>query len=237
VVLPIQSFAERDGSFVNGERRVQRFYTAQGPVGQALPAWQALSRLGEKLGQGRAKLSAAAVMQEITQNVTAFAGASFPELSKVERQYPDVGSTDLYYGGTAYKNTGGLGVQIPTDADSGKKIKAGKVPAAKAPKVGKGKLLVVPTVRLYNREQIFRPSEAEIMAMRTPAPFVEMNAADAKKLGINDGDSVRITVDGASVDARAHVNGAAPKGAVLLPRNLAENAAPLTITAGEVTKV
>ena len=29
-VLPVQSFAERDGTFTNGERRVQRFYTAQG---------------------------------------------------------------------------------------------------------------------------------------------------------------------------------------------------------------
>jgi NADH-quinone oxidoreductase subunit G len=237
VAMPIQSFAERDGSFVNGERRVQRFYTAQGPVGQAIPAWQALSRLGEKLGQGRSQLSAAAVMQEITQNVPAFAGASFPELSKVERQYPDVGSTDLYYGGTAYKNTGGLGVQIPTAADQGEKIKAGKVPVAKTPKVGKGKMLVVPTVRLYNREQAFRPSEQELMTMRTPAPYMEINAADAKRLGIDNGDNVRVTVDGASVEARAHVNGAAPKGVVLLPRNLAESAAPLTIAAGEVTKV
>jgi anaerobic selenocysteine-containing dehydrogenase len=111
------------------------------------------------------------------------------------------------------------------------------VPAAKAPKVGRGKLLVVPTVRLYNREQTFRPSETEMMAMRTPAPYVEINAADAKKLGVSDGDSVRVTVDGAVVEVKAHVNGAAPKGAVLLPRNLAVNAAPLTITAGEVTKV
>jgi NADH-quinone oxidoreductase subunit G len=236
VALPIQSFAERDGSYLNGERRVQRFYTAQGPIGQSLPAWQALTRLGEKLGRGRAKLSAAAVMQDITQNIPAFAGASFPELSKVERQFPDVGSTDLYYGGTAYKNTGGLGVQIPTAADRGEKLKAGKVAAAKAPKTGKGKLLVIPTTRLYNRDQTFRSSEQMFMSARTPAPYVEINAVDAKKLGVNDGDRVRVTVDGASVEARARVNGAAPKGAVLLPRNLADNATPLTISAGEVSK-
>jgi NADH-quinone oxidoreductase subunit G len=237
VALPIQSFAERDGSFVNGERRVQRFYTGQGPMGQALPAWQALSRLGERLGKGRAKLSAAAVMQEIVQNVPAFAGASYTELSKVVRQFPDVGSTDLYYGGTAYKNTGGLGVQIPTAADRGEAVSKGAVTFAKLPKTGKGKLLVVPTVRLYNREQTFRPSEHEIMAKRTPGPYVEINAADAKKLGINDGDLVRVTADGASVEARAHVNSAAPKGVALLPRHLAERGAPLTISAGEVSKV
>jgi NADH-quinone oxidoreductase subunit G len=237
VTLPIQSFAERDGSFVNGERRVQRFYTAQGPMGEALPAWQALSRLGEQLGQGRAKLSAAAIMLEISQNVAAFAGSRYQELGKVERQFPDVGSSDLYYGGTAYKNTGGLGVQIPTAAEQGEKLKAGKVAAGKAPKAGKGKLLVVPTVRLYNREQTFLPSEQALMQNRTPAPYVEINSADAKKLEIADGDTVNVVVDGgATVTARAHVNGAAPKGTVLVPRNLADTAAPLAVTAGEVSK-
>ena len=60
-VLPLQTFAERDGSFVNGERRVQRFYTAQGPIGQALPAWKLFGSLrqgyghepSQALGRGR----------------------------------------------------------------------------------------------------------------------------------------------------------------------------------------
>ena len=52
-VLPIQSFAERDGSFVNGERRVQRFYTAQGPIGDALPAWKLFGSIGQAAGLSR----------------------------------------------------------------------------------------------------------------------------------------------------------------------------------------
>jgi NADH-quinone oxidoreductase subunit G len=150
--LPIQSFAERDGTFTNGERRVQRFYTAQGPMGDALPAWQIISRLGDQLKQGRAKLSAAAVMLEITQNVPEFDGMRYKELAKVERQFPDVGGQDLYYGGTAYQNKGGLGLQIATAADNGEKFKAGKVEAPAATKTAKGQLLIVPTTRLYNRQ-------------------------------------------------------------------------------------
>src|SRR5690606_3629498 len=134
IALPIQSFAERDGSYTNGERRVQRFYTAQGPMGEALPAWQILSRLGEALGQGRAKMSAAAVMLEISQQVPAFAGATFSELAKVVKQYPLVGREDLYYGGTTYDNKGGLGVQIPTAADKGESLASKQVEAAPAPK-------------------------------------------------------------------------------------------------------
>ena len=87
-MLPIQTFAERDGTFVNGERRVQRFYTAQGPMGDALPAWKVFGTLRQHLEQGRLKPSAAAVMLDITKNVDVFDGMRFKALAKVERSIP-----------------------------------------------------------------------------------------------------------------------------------------------------
>lgn len=237
VALPIQSFAERDGSFTNGERRVQRFYTAQGPMGESLPAWQALTRLGEKLGQGRAKLSAAAVMLEITQQVPVFAGMRYNEISKVERQFPEVGGSDLYYGGTSYKNTGGLGVQAATSADDGEAANTGEIALPQPAQNGQGGLTVVPTTRLYNRERVFEPSEQALMRPRIAAPYVEINAADAAKMAINNGDMVQVRVNEIAVQVRAHVNGAAPEGSVLLPRHLSEQPVPLTIAAGDVSKV
>ncbi|MEZ4668855.1 MAG: NADH-quinone oxidoreductase subunit NuoG [Anaerolineae bacterium] len=233
--FPIQSFAERDGSFVNGERRVQRFYTGQGPLGQALPAWQILTRLGDKLGQGKEKLSASMVMADIVKNVPAFAGCTYSELAKVERQYPVVGGSDLYYGGTAYQNKGGIGVQIPSAADNGEKVEPSARGGGMA-ELPKGQFMVVPVTRLYNRERVFR--SAELVHPRVPDPFVEINSADAKTLGISNGDMVTISLGGEAkaLTARAHVNGGAPKGTVVVPRHLSDIPAPLSITAGEVVK-
>jgi NADH-quinone oxidoreductase subunit G len=234
--LPIQSFAEHDGTFVNGERRIQRFYAAQGPLGQAVPAWRLFSQVGDLLGQGRAKATAIAVMAELSQNVNTFAGVRYSELAKVERQFPDVGGENLYYGGTAYNNKGGLGVQIPTAADKGEAVSVGDIAAAPTPKAPKDKLLVVPTTRLYNRERAFTPSE--LMHARIPDPFVEINSADAKKLGIANGDAVQVALEnGPTLRVWAHVNGGAPKGSVVLPRHLTDEAVPLAISAGSVTKV
>jgi NADH-quinone oxidoreductase subunit G len=236
VVMPIQSFAERDGSFTNGERRVQRFYTAQGPMGEAIPAWQAFSRIHESMGHGKARLSAALVMSDIVAGVPAFAGCRYPELARTTEQFPQVGGADLYYGGTSYKNTGGLGVQIATEADGGTAIEATPVQPAKAKK--SSGLIVIPTVQLYNRERKFRASEHQLMAARIAEPYVEINAADASKLKIADGDYVQVELDGSvSVRARAHVNGAAPQGTILMPRNLQPSATALTITAGTISKV
>lgn len=233
--LPIQSFAERDGTFTSGERRVQRFYTAQGPMGEALPAWQVFSRLGEQLGQGRAKMTAAAVMLDIINHVPAFEGMQYQALAKVERQFPDVGGQDLYYGGTAYQNRGGLGIQIPTAADKGEKVAVGEIRLPDVPKVGKGKLLIVPVTVLYNRQSTFRPSA--IVHPRVVQPYVQINSADAKKLGVAQGDVVEVKGAGMSVRVRAFVNGSAPEGAAVLPRYLTDEATPLSLTVGEISKV
>jgi len=235
-VLPIQSFAERDGTFTNGERRVQRFYTAQGPMGESLPTWQILTRIGDKLGQGRAKLSAASVMLEITQNVPAFAGMTFKELAKVERQFPEVGGSDLYYGGTAYQNKGGLGIQISTAADQGEAVTSGDVTMPETPKANAGELMIVPSTRLYNRESIFEPSA--LVHPRVMAPYIEINSADASRMGIKQGDVVEVTVqDHTKVRVRAYVNGGAPVGSAVLPRHLTTTATPLMPAPGQIVKV
>lgn len=237
LALPIQSFAERDGSFTNGERRVQRFYTAQGPMGEALPAWQIASRALEKGSQAALKLSAAAVMLDISRNVMAFAGCTYRELSQVERQYPEIGREDMYYGGTAYQNRGGLGVQIKTEADNGAALRAGEVTLPEVPTVSgsDGQLIVIPTTQLYNRESIFEPSA--LMHPRVLMPYAEINSADAEQWQIASGDVIEVTTGGTSVRVKAYVNGGTPPGSLLLPRHLTEQPVPLAITTGEVKKV
>lgn len=234
IALPIQSFAERDGTFVNGERRVQRFYTAQGPLGKAAPAWKILTTIREKLGQGRAKLSAATVMLEIAQNVPQFADMRYKNLSQVVRQFPEIGGDDLYYGGTAYQNRGGLGIQIPAEADNGK-VKVGKVAGSKATQAGKGELIVLPVTRLYNRSNAFMPSD--LVHARIALPYIALNSGDANKLSIVDGDLVEVSFDGGSVRVRALVSGDVPAGVALLPQHLTDEPTPMVPTAVSLSKI
>jgi NADH-quinone oxidoreductase subunit G len=236
VVLPVQSFAERDGTYTNIERRVQRFYTGQGPLGEALPAWQVASRLGALLGYANEKLSAAAVMLDITRNVPEFEGCRYKNLAHVEEQHPLIGRDDVYYGGTAYDNTGGLGVQLATTADNGKKAKKPKINLPGIPKPGKNEMIILPTRQLYNRERVFRPSIAAMMAPRTPDAFAALHPDDAQALKVGAGDTV--TVDYGSGQARVTVvvDDGTPAGTVLLPRHLAETATPMVPTVGTVRK-
>ncbi len=234
-ILPLQSFAERDGSFVNGERRVQRFYTAQGPMGQALPAWKLFGGISQQAGIANLKPSAAAVMQELSGSVAAFQGASYQALSKTERQFPDVGGRDLYYGGTAYANHGGIGVQIPTAADRGEDVSIADMADSAGLRAGEGELLIMPITRLYNRQRSFRPSL--LIEPRILSPYALIHPDDAAAAGIIDGDLIEITAGESKVRARASVSGEIAAGGVALPRHLTEAAAPLTACAGTISRV
>jgi NADH-quinone oxidoreductase subunit G len=112
VVLPALAWAERDGTFTNAERRVQRYYKALPPTGQARADWDIFRLVAEKLGVQWHVYGAEGVMKDIAARVPAYAGLDYTRLGETKEEWPPVGtSNDLYFGGTAYDNRGGLGAQ------------------------------------------------------------------------------------------------------------------------------
>lgn len=234
VVLPQQSFAEREGTFTSGERRVQRFYAAQGVIGESLPDWKIFTQVRHAIDKTTAKVSAGAVMAEITKSVAAYSVMGYKNLAQVERQFPDVGGTDQYYGGTAYQNTGGIGVQWPVLAENAEaKLKVAAVTAEKSKAKG---LLVVPTTLLYDRGMLFVRSE--IMSLRIPPAHANFNPADAQKLKLQDGDTVEMNLEGASLTVQVIVNETIPAGVITLPKCLSEQPGPFVpMVADSIEKV
>src|SRR5258706_3723001 len=187
VVLPAASWAEREGTFTNGERRVQRFYPAIPARGK--PDYEIAVELGRRLGVTLPR-HASTLFLEIAASVPAYAGLSYQKLAEVAPQFPDVGGRDLYYGGTSYTNSQGLGVQTPSGVELGQAVAAGKLEPTGA-LAADGGLTLVPTTVLFDRGATFVRSL--VMHPRLPLPYVEINTADAVRLGIQDGDSVSVS--------------------------------------------
>jgi predicted molibdopterin-dependent oxidoreductase YjgC len=155
------------------------------------------------------------VFAEISKTVPAYVGLSYMKLAQVEPQFPDVGGRDLYYGGTAFENIGGLGVQTATGVERGEAVSTSP---AHGGTVATDGLVAVPTTLLYDRGTTFYRSY--VMHPRIPMPYVEINSADAAKLGITDGETILLSVNGAESQVLARVDGRAPAGAVLVPQSL-----------------
>jgi len=99
VVLPAACFAEKEGTFTNTERRVQRIMPALPPPGEALPDWQIICRLGRRLGPGFDFTSPTAVMDEIAQLSPIYGGITYARLGTRGLQWP---CPDRTHPGTPY---------------------------------------------------------------------------------------------------------------------------------------
>lgn len=81
VVLPASPSLEKEGTFVNTERRIQRLYRALDPLPGSRPDWEILVDLGQRLGQDWAYPSPEAVMREIATLTPLFAGVTYHRLA------------------------------------------------------------------------------------------------------------------------------------------------------------
>jgi len=233
VVLPVTSFAEREGTFTNGMRRVQRFYLAQSPLMGPLPGWKAFEHIGARLGGDKPRISAALVMRDLAQHVLRYSGISYPALAHVEAQFPDVGGDDMYYSGGAYENTGGMGIQWETNAEKPQYNLTLRPVRAKFDR--QAGLVVLPIRVLYDRDPLFVKSE--LMHEHIPSPYALLNPVDAAQLGVADGDCIRLSADGASTQVWVRVDETTPPGVVLLPRRLNDDPMPTAPAAGQVQRV
>jgi predicted molibdopterin-dependent oxidoreductase YjgC len=88
VVLPGAAFLEKDGTFTNGERRVQRVRQVLDPPGQARPDWQILLELITRTGLPQTMTSPAEVMDEIASLSPSLRGVSYDRLNDDGLQWP-----------------------------------------------------------------------------------------------------------------------------------------------------
>ncbi len=210
VVLPAQSWAERDGTFTNGERRIQLYYPAIAPMGKSKADWQIIGMLNEKMGGDKPKMAASLVFKKaIAAGVAQYKGMDYRSLAQVEKQFPDVGGADLYYGGNSYENKHGMGQQWASAAESGE-VTSLDIPDAKSSKVSG--IATIRTAALYTNGSLLQHSE--LLEPRMATPRIMINEADAN--GIATGDEVQVRVNGETMTLQAYVNGVAPQGVALL---------------------
>ncbi|MBK6647564.1 MAG: NADH-quinone oxidoreductase subunit NuoG [Anaerolineales bacterium] len=218
VVFPAQAFTERDGTFVSGERRVQRFYAAVPPKGDSKPDYAITCMLAKQMGVILQGTSAAVVFEILAHSVEAFNELTHETLAQVREQWPIVGRSDLYYGGATYENTRGMGVQLVPLAQAGGSVKIQKVRKEAALRPKEKELLAVPSNKLYDRGVTVQT--AEFLDGRIGGLYVSLNPATAKKFGVEAGQVVKISFDGAGGEAVVKIDETIATGVALIPRGM-----------------
>jgi len=219
VVLPGSSFAEKTGSFVNTERRIQLAQQAVDPPGDARHDLRILIELSERLGLKTSFESAQAVMAEIARVTPSWAGATYERLQGAGLQYP-VPMPE--HPGTAFL----FDDRFPTEDG-----KATFVPVEYAPPVELPDDLypfVMNTGRLlYHWHTGTMTRRATGLDQREPTPIMEIHPADAAALGLDEGDLARVTSRRNSLVISCRLSDRVARGQVFVPFHFREAAANL----------
>ncbi len=211
VVLPAQSFVERAGTFTSGERRVQRLYAAVAELSDSLPDWKITAEIAKRLEIDLEAAAAPLVFERISEQVRDYSGLSYSGLARVEPQWPVLGGSDLYFGGTAYMNGQGLGIQIAPRGE-GRPLKWKAPPRASAAK----DLLLVPVTRLYDRSTTMQPSN--LLGGRIAALQMSIHPSEIERLGLGEVQQVEVSWDGRVERLELALNADVPPGLALVPR-------------------
>ena len=214
IVLPAAAYTEREGTFTTAERRVQRFYPAVPARTGARPDFAITAEIAKKCGLELEGRSALLVMNKLTAKEASFAGLSYDRLSEAGEQWPEVGQSNLYYGGTSYQNTQGLGAHltISNEAPAARAVYAGKRPVLKA-----GELLAVPVTKLYDQGTTVTP--AALLDTHVGPASVAINPLAAQKIGLANGGQATLKLNGVESEVGIHFDESISAGVVLVYRS------------------
>ena len=224
VFLPAASWAEKDGTFTNTDRRVQRVRQALPPRGQSRPDWQILcdlakrieARLGRPLSAGWDYCDPSEILAEVASVVTEYAGVTYPRIEQVGLQVP---VWDREHPGTPYL----FGETFPSGR--GKFIPLEFVPSVELPDDEYPFILTTGRVlEHWHGGTMTRHSELDALY---PEGRAEIHPADAALMGVLDGQTVRVASRRGSIVLRLSVTEKARAGVVFIPFHFAEAAANL----------
>jgi predicted molibdopterin-dependent oxidoreductase YjgC len=229
VILPGVSFAEKDGTFTNTERRVQRGRQIIHPLGNARPDWEILcdlaKRVQARLGVDTSKAKYAAfdyshpreVMAEINAVAPIYGGITYERIEQTGLQWP---CPTLDHPGTPFLHKGkfsrGLGKFNAVEWMPAKELPDEQYP------------LVLTTGRvLYHWHGGTMTRRSEGLDEIYPEAMVEINPQDADRLQIADGEMVRVSSRRGEVVAKAEVVERPEPGVVFMTFHFREAAANL----------
>jgi formate dehydrogenase major subunit len=215
VVLPGASFAEKEGTFTNTERRVQMIRKAIEPPGDSKPDWQIIQELSSHFGYPMDYESPRSIMEEIAKLTPSYGGVRYDRLQGDGLQWP---CPNLEHPGTKFLHQGrfsrGKGLFTPIEYK----------PPAEMPDEGYPFQLTTGRVHAhFHTGTMTRNSPS--LEREIKECYLEMNPEDAVELGVVDGDWVVIASRRGSVSTRAKLTHRAGRKIVFMPFHFLESRA------------
>lgn len=215
IVLPAAAFAEKDGTFTNTERRVQRVRKAVRAPGCAKADWEIIMELMNKLGYHKLYKDSSEIFDEMAELAPSYAGIDYRRLETTGIQWP---CPDKAHPGTPYLHKGSF--------IGGKGRFTGVAYKESAELPDESYPLTLTTGRvLYHYHTRTMTGKVDGLNQKSPEGFIQINPNTADRLGIIDGDMVKVSSRRGSILVKAEITDIVTPEVVFMPFHFAESAA------------
>lgn len=212
VVLPGASFIEKDGTFTNTERRIQRIRKAIEPVGDSKADWEIICEIIKAMGCFTDYSSPSDIMDEISALVPSYGGIAYERLNECGLQWP---CPEIDHPGTKFlyeeKFKRGLGKFSVNEYVESNQFSTAEYP------------FMMTTGRInehYHTGTMTRRSWA--LEREFPHGFMEINPIDAEKLGLKNRSTVKITSRIGEVITETRITDKIKCGVIFIPFHFKE---------------
>jgi predicted molibdopterin-dependent oxidoreductase YjgC len=214
VVLPSATFAEKDGTFTNTDRSVQRVRKAIEPIGSSKSDWWIACQIAQRMGaKGFDFEEPSQIMEEIASLTPSYGGITYERLESGRIQWPcptkDHPGTSILH---AEQFTRGKGKFIPLEYKPPAELPDSEYP-----------LLLTTERSLYHFHTGTMTRKVVGLNVLDGEGMVEINPKDASQLGISDGEMIQVVSRRGAVTAKAKVTEVSPVSVVSMNFHFAES--------------
>ncbi|MDA3953283.1 MAG: formate dehydrogenase subunit alpha [Bacteroidales bacterium] len=209
VILPATSFAEKNGTFTNTERRVQRVRKAIDAPGDAKDDWWIACEIAKRLGvKGFDFSSTEDIMDEINKVSPIYGGIKFDRIEEEGIQWP---CPDENHPGTKILHTekfskeNGLGKFFPLAYKVSIELPDSEYP-----------LLLTTDRSLYHYHTSTMTRRVKGLEILDGEEFLKVNSEDAQKMNIKNGEYVTVRSRRGDVKVKVQITHIVPKGVASL---------------------
>jgi formate dehydrogenase alpha subunit len=217
VILPASAFAEKDGTFVNSDRRVLRVRKAVEMPGEARQDWRIICEIAERMGKPLGHYAdESEIWDEIAKTAPIFAGISYRRLEENTIQWP---CPDPEHPGTAtlflerFNTASGLGKLHPVDYAEQTERVSNEYPFL----LNTGRILYQ-----YHSSTMSRKNKS--LTDYANEAYLLMHPDDVKKNGLQEGDWVKVSSKRGTLETRLQASDHVLPGELFMPFHYAEAA-------------
>jgi NADH-quinone oxidoreductase subunit G len=203
VIFPAESSAEKEGTVVHPDGRVQRLRTGIKHPGDVRASWQVLADIGRASGADLGVLTAGMAFKQLVDAVPFYAGLTLEEIGGRGVRWPETGAASAMPAGQVPAATGQASDPAPAQESNGH-------------------------LRVGMYRSIWAAPEVEIspaLQFTVAEQLVELSPEDAQRLGIEQGAAIEVAQNGTRLNGRAAIRTGVPAGTAFLAAGIAKDSA------------